>query len=422
MTFIIAVLPDRYSIESHLLNRSHLFPEPGFSEGDSILQALYGFLFVVTCEGEVFFASRTVEQYLGFHQSDIIHQSVMELIHSEDREEFKRQLLWNSSLPPDKANITLHEIMLPENNHYLHRSFTVRFRCLLDNTSGFITLEISGWIRILHGQALKSEEPMLALFATCCPFGPLSLFDIPSRDLTFKSKHKMDLSPLSMDSRGKMMFGYSDRELVTKSGYDLVHPDDLSYFAAAHQELIKTGSSGLIAYRWIMKDLRWLWLQSSCKVVYKNSKPDFVICTHRQLTDDEGQDLFGKRGNEFKLPYPLLDLDICSGSGFPEDDFVTKSKTTKNKKQKSQLEHRSEAPTQQHKSVISDVNTNDKVSSGLMAGSLSTSSPIAGSTPASVIQLSEKANHNRSCEKQQPVMSSIPVPVVNSQSRLLTYL
>lgn len=31
-------------------------------------QALYGFIFVVTCDGEVFFASRTVEQYLGFHQ------------------------------------------------------------------------------------------------------------------------------------------------------------------------------------------------------------------------------------------------------------------------------------------------------------------------------------------------------------------
>lgn len=33
-----------------------------------------------------------------------------------------------------------------------------------------------------------------------------------------------------------MMFGFSDRELATKSGYDLIHPDDLSYFAAAHQE------------------------------------------------------------------------------------------------------------------------------------------------------------------------------------------
>ncbi|KAK6985333.1 Aryl hydrocarbon receptor, partial [Biomphalaria glabrata] len=45
--------------------------------------------------------------------SDIIHQSVMELIHSEDREEFKRQLTWNSMLPSDKSALTLHETMLP---------------------------------------------------------------------------------------------------------------------------------------------------------------------------------------------------------------------------------------------------------------------------------------------------------------------
>lgn len=334
-SYFAAVLPDRYNLDSHhIIGRSHLFHEPGFSEGDSILQALYGFMVVITCDGEVFYASRTVEQYLGFHQSDIIHQSVMELIHSEDREEFKRQLSWNSTLPQDKSSMSLHELMMPENARYLHRSFTVRFRCLLDNTSGFITLEISGWIRVLHGQNVRTEEPQLALFATCCPFGPLSLMDIPSRELTFKSKHKMDFSPMSMDNRGKSMFGFADRELATKSGYDLIHPDDLNYFSSAHQELIKTGSSGLIAYRWCTKDFRWLWLQSSCKVIYKNSKPDFVICTHRQLTDDEGADLFHKRGNEFKLPYPLLDLDICSGFDFPNDEIVSKMKNVKNKKQK----------------------------------------------------------------------------------------
>ncbi|XP_055889950.1 uncharacterized protein LOC106070620 isoform X2 [Biomphalaria glabrata] len=314
------------------MSRSHLFHEPGFSEGESILQALYGFLFVVTCEGEVFFASRTVEQYLGFHQSDIIHQSVMELIHSEDREEFKRQLTWNSMLPSDKSALTLHETMLPENMNHLHRSFTVRFRCLLDNTSGFITLEINGWIRVLHGQGPRAEEPQLALFATCSPFGPLSLFDIPSREMTFKTKHKMDYSPVTMDNRGKAMFAYTDQELATKSGYDLIHPDDLNYFSSAHNELIKTGSSGLISYRWQTKHQHWVWLQSSCKVIYKNSKPDFIICTHRQLTEDEGHDLFGKRGNEFKLPYPLLDIDMCSGFGFGDDDLVTKSKSSKSKK------------------------------------------------------------------------------------------
>lgn len=71
-------------------------------------------------------------------QSDIVHQSVYELVHSEDREELQRQLMWNSFLPPESANIGLQDVLLPDNCHMLERSFTVRFRCLLDNTSGFL--------------------------------------------------------------------------------------------------------------------------------------------------------------------------------------------------------------------------------------------------------------------------------------------
>ncbi|GFS05397.1 aryl hydrocarbon receptor [Elysia marginata] len=134
---------------------------------------------------------------------------------------------------------------------------------------------------------------------------------------------------------GKTLFAYTDQELANRSGYDLIHPDDLNYFSCAHQELIKTGSSGLISYRWQTKLQQWIWMQSSCKVIYKNSKPDFIICTHRQLTEDEGQDLFSKRGNEFKLPYPLLDIDMCAGFGFGDDEMSTKSKPSKSKKKSS---------------------------------------------------------------------------------------
>lgn len=70
----------------------------------------------------------------------------------------------------------------------------------------------------------------------CCPFGPVYTCDLPAREYTFKSKHKMDLSPVSMDPRGKLLFGYSDGELLERGGYDLIHPDDLQYYAAAHQE------------------------------------------------------------------------------------------------------------------------------------------------------------------------------------------
>ena len=104
----------------------------------SLFQALNGFLMILDCNGELFFSTHTIETYLGFHQSDVIHQSVYELVHSEDREELQRQLGWNSFMGQEDQNLSLQELLSPEHNHLLDRSFTVRFRCLLDNTSGFL--------------------------------------------------------------------------------------------------------------------------------------------------------------------------------------------------------------------------------------------------------------------------------------------
>ena len=146
----------------------------------------------------------------------------------------------------------LQEILQPENSHLLERSFTVRFRCLLDNTSGFLVklfyknyvcskylyfqrLDIRGKIKPLHGQNRKTEEP-LALFCICTPFGPPSLLEAPHKEMMFKSKHKLDLGNVSFEQRGKELFGYNETEFSTKGIYDLVHPEDLSYVAQAHAE------------------------------------------------------------------------------------------------------------------------------------------------------------------------------------------
>ncbi|XP_043479191.1 aryl hydrocarbon receptor protein 1 isoform X2 [Leptopilina heterotoma] len=294
-------------------------------DGEMFLQALNGFLLILTCDGEVFFATHSIESYLGFHQSDIVHQSVYELVHSEDREELQRQLMWNSFLPAESATLPLHDALSPQHSHLLERSFTVRFRCLLDNTSGFLRLDIRGRVKVLHGQNRKTEEPPLALFALCTPFGPPSLLEVPQKEVMFKSKHKLDLALVSMDQRGKMLLGYSDSELANLGGYDLVHYDDLAYVASAHQELLKTGASGMIAYRFQTKDGGWQWLQTSSRLVYKNSKPDFVISTHRPLMEEEGRDLLGKRTMDFKVSY--LDAGLTN-SYFSDSDSLTGSTMT----------------------------------------------------------------------------------------------
>ncbi|XP_015609713.1 aryl hydrocarbon receptor protein 1 isoform X3 [Cephus cinctus] len=294
-------------------------------DGEMFLQALNGFLLILTCDGEVFFATHSIESYLGFHQSDIVHQSVYELVHSEDREELQRQLMWNSFLPAESANLPLHDVLSPQHSHLVERSFTVRFRCLLDNTSGFLRLDIRGRVKVLHGQNRKTEEPPLALFALCTPFGPPSLLEVPQKEVMFKSKHKLDLALVSMDQRGKMLLGYSDAELANLGGYDLVHYDDLAYVASAHQELLKTGASGMIAYRFQTKDGGWQWLQTSSRLVYKNSKPDFVISTHRPLMEEEGRDLLGKRTMDFKVSY--LDAGLTN-SYFSDSESLTGSTMT----------------------------------------------------------------------------------------------
>lgn len=62
-------------------------------------------------------------------------------------------------------------------------------------------LDIRGRVKVLHGQNRKTEEPPLALFALCTPFGPPSLLEVPQKEVMFKSKHKLDLTLVSMDQR-----------------------------------------------------------------------------------------------------------------------------------------------------------------------------------------------------------------------------
>ncbi|XP_026113392.1 aryl hydrocarbon receptor-like [Carassius auratus] len=191
-----------------------------FSEGELLLQALNGFVLVVTSEGYVFYSSPTIQDYLGFHQSDVVHQSVFELIHTDDRAMFRRQLHFalnptscdgsdasdaiqsSSDITRDMVNYNPQHIP-PENSSFLERSFCCRFRCLLDNSSGFLALNFHGRLKYLHGQNKLAEDgtlvhPQLALFVIATPLQPPSILEIRSKTLLFQTKHKMDFTPLGV--------------------------------------------------------------------------------------------------------------------------------------------------------------------------------------------------------------------------------
>ncbi|XP_064433275.1 aryl hydrocarbon receptor-like [Mirounga angustirostris] len=289
--------------------------------------ALNGFLMAVTEDGYVFYVSPTVQDYLGFHQSDVIYQSVFELIHKEDRAMFQSQFLWPADAAPvsregeqdihslagekflslsgSSTDCLQHQPL--DDPSYLERSFVCRFRCLLDNSSGFLELNFHGHLKFLPGQNNRSEDgilmsPQRTLFAIAAPRQPLTILELQDETFLFQTKHKLDFTPIACDSRGKLALGYTDRELRRRgSGYQFIHAADVMHCAENHVRLMRTGESGLTVFRLLTKQAGWLWVQSNARLLLRGGQPDCIVARQRALTNAEGEEHLRKRA--LQLPF-----------------------------------------------------------------------------------------------------------------------
>ncbi|KAJ7427237.1 hypothetical protein WISP_08771 [Willisornis vidua] len=319
-------------------------------EGELLLQALDGFVIAVTGDGHIFYISPTVQDYLGFHQSDLIYQSVYELIHADDRAAFRRQLhrAPAHAFPTDQPLLGGCSAMSsPQHVHHeeessMERSFTCRFRCLLDHSSGFLALNFHGRLKFLLGQQKSAlDKSPVALFAIATLLQPLSILELRTKTLIFQTKHKLDFTPMACDSRGKVVLGYSETELCRRgSGYQFVHAADMMHCAENHVRMMRTGESGLTVFRLLTKRTGWVWVQANARLVYKGGRPDCIIARQRALSNEEGEEHLRKRN--LQLPFSFATGEaVLYGNDLPGflDSFQAKEElqTQANSHSKQQL-------------------------------------------------------------------------------------
>ncbi|NXI11836.1 AHR protein, partial [Irena cyanogastra] len=325
-----------------------------FPEGELLLQALNGFVIAVTGDGYIFYISPTVQDYLGFHQSDLIYQSVYELIHADDRAAFRRQLHRTPlhavdrcaaqlgklpfasafpAFPPEQPPLARRSAtsspqqLHAEKQFFVERSFTCRFRCLLDNSSGFLALNFHGRLKFLLGQQKSAaDKSPVALFAIATLLQPLSILELRTKMLIFQTKHKLDFTPMACDSRGKVVLGYTEVELCRRgSGYQFVHAADMMHCAEHHVRMMKTGESGLTVFRLLTKRGSWVWVQANARLVYKGDRPDCIIARQRALSNEEGEEHLQKRN--LQLPFSFATGEaVLYGNDLPGflDSFQAK--------------------------------------------------------------------------------------------------
>jgi len=308
------------------------------------LEALNGFIVVVNESNNIFYVSETIQDLLGFPQCDVMNTSMLDLIHADDREIFKRNMKIdpkdtrlfgsigqmssvqsNKNFSDNNFQTQYEKLGIPSeifqnlsNKGMMHRSFICRLRCLIDNSSGFLALHFTGHIRLLHGQNKQKSvekigskvtckdnqtQPETAIFLLATPLESPSILEIRTKNFIFRTKHKLNYTPLSIDAKGRVVLGYTEHQLRQRSGYEFIHSADMMHCADAHTKLMKHGESGMTVFRILHKENKWLWVTASSKIVMRHGRPEYIVSTHRPIPDEEGLDHLRKRSVQFRFDF-----------------------------------------------------------------------------------------------------------------------
>ncbi|XP_069827047.1 neuronal PAS domain-containing protein 2 isoform X2 [Dendropsophus ebraccatus] len=260
-----------------------------------MLEALDGFIIVVTTDGSIIYVSDSITPLLGHLPSDILDQNLLNFLPEQEHSDIYK-ILSSHMLVTDTTSL-----------NYLNADDDLEFCCHLLrgalNPKEFPTYEyikfignfracsnvppsscngFEGALSRTYRAQLGKQMYFIATVRLATPQFLKEMCTVEESFEEFTSRHSLEWKFLSLDHRAPPIIGYLPFEVLGTSGYDYYHVDDLEILAKCHEHLMQFGKGKSCCYRFLTKGQQWIWLQTHYYITYHqwNSKPEFIVCTH----------------------------------------------------------------------------------------------------------------------------------------------
>ncbi|KAK1787488.1 hypothetical protein P4O66_015913 [Electrophorus voltai] len=256
-----------------------------------MLEALDGFLIVLTTDGNIIYVSDSVSSLIGHLPSDMVDQNILNFLPEREHAEVY-SLLLSEPMTTDHldsndthvefcCHVVRGNIDSKDLPTYEYVRFIGDFRFHNNGPTSSCNDYDLVFPRSLH----PSMEEQVCLVATVRLVTPQFLKDLCNVEDPcdeFTSRHSLEWKFLFLDHRASPIIGYLPFEVLGTSGYDYYHVDDLELIAQCHKQLMQYGKGKSCYYRFLTKGQQWIWLQTHYYITYHqwNSKPEFIVCTH----------------------------------------------------------------------------------------------------------------------------------------------
>ncbi|XP_045537896.1 hypoxia-inducible factor 1-alpha isoform X2 [Papilio machaon] len=259
----------------------------------SYMQALDGFVLVLSQQGDIVYCSENIAEHLGVSQMEIMGQSVFEFSHPCDHEEVREAL----------------------RNGAGRRDLLLRLKCTLTSKGRNVHLKSASY-KVIHltGHMLSpsynnekdsekntevedkkdsdgKQNKSGSLVAVGRPIPHPSNIEIPLDSTTFLSKHSLDMKFSYTDEGLMNTLGFEPDELVGRSLYDYHHAADTANLAQQFKSLFSKGQCETGQYRFLAKTGGYAWVQTQATVITdKQQKPISVVCVNYVISGIECRD------------------------------------------------------------------------------------------------------------------------------------